>query len=87
MTLIGSCLCSRVRCDPFYIGALGSKRTHEKRTALLRERGFGDADIARIKAPIGIFDKARDASSIALSVVADIAAAKSRALQASLWDR
>lgn len=70
-----------LRSDPFYIGALGSKRTHEKRTALLRRHGFENTDIARIKAPIGIFDKARDASSIALSVVADIAAAKTLAAQ------
>lgn len=72
-----------LRSDPFYIGALGSRRTHEKRTALLRKHGFGDADIARIKAPIGIFGKARDASSIALSVVADIGAARTWAQQAS----
>jgi len=71
-----------LRSNPFYIGALGSRRTHEKRIALLREHGFEDADIARIKAPIGIFDKARDASSIALSVVADIAAARSHGQQA-----
>lgn len=74
-----------LRSNPFYVGALGSRRTHEKRIALLREHGFEDMDIARIKAPIGIFDKARDASSIALSVVADIAAAKTRVRQASLW--
>jgi len=71
-----------LRSNPFYIGALGSRRTHEKRIALLREHGFEDTDIARIKAPIGIFDKARDASSIALSVVADIAAARSCGQQA-----
>ncbi|MEH0295524.1 XdhC family protein [Agrobacterium sp. CCNWLW71] len=70
-----------LRSNPFYIGALGSRRTHQKRSALLRKHGFKDADIARIKAPIGIFDKARDASSIALSVVADIAAAKTLAAQ------
>lgn len=67
--------------DSFYIGALGSRRTHEKRIALLRKHGFDDADIARIKAPIGIFDKARDASSIALSVIADIAATRTLAQQ------
>ncbi|WP_338811398.1 XdhC family protein (plasmid) [Agrobacterium leguminum] len=72
-----------LRSDSFYIGALGSRRTHEKRTALLRKHGFGDVDIARIKAPIGIFDKAKDASSVALSVVADIAAASARAQQAA----
>lgn len=59
----------------FYIGALGSRRTHEKRRSALRGLGYADLEIARIKAPIGIFDKARNASSLALSVVADIAAA------------
>lgn len=60
----------------FYIGALGSRRTHTKRCAALRDLGHGDDEIARIKAPIGIFDRARDAASIALSVIADIAAAR-----------
>ena len=45
---------------------------------LLRARGHGDAALARIKAPIGIFDKARDSHALALSVVADIAAARLR---------
>ncbi|AKE94030.1 XdhC family protein [Cronobacter sakazakii] len=61
---------------PFYIGALGSQRTHAARTVALRERGFSEQDIARIKAPIGIFPKARDAQSLALSILADIAAAR-----------
>ncbi|EPU0989573.1 XdhC family protein [Cronobacter turicensis] len=61
---------------PFYIGALGSQRTHAARTAALRERGFGEQDIARIKAPIGIFPQARDAQSLALSILADVAAAR-----------
>ncbi|EOV9649129.1 XdhC family protein [Cronobacter malonaticus] len=61
---------------PFYIGALGSQRTHAARTAALRERGFSEQDIARIKAPIGIFPKARDAQSLALSILADVAAAR-----------
>lgn len=57
----------------FYIGALGSRRTHAKRCEALRGRGHGEDDLARIKAPIGIFDKARDVNALALSVVADIA--------------
>jgi xanthine dehydrogenase accessory factor len=61
---------------PFYIGALGSHRTHQKRCDALRNLGYDDADIARIKAPIGVFGKARDSRSLALSVVADIAAAR-----------
>ena len=62
----------------FYIGALGSSRTNAKRSEALRHRGYTDTEIARIKAPIGIFDKARDAPSIALSVVADIASVAAR---------
>ncbi|WP_051000042.1 XdhC family protein [Sinorhizobium fredii] len=58
----------------FYIGALGSERTHRRRCDELRRRGFSEASIARIKAPIGLFPKARDAGSLALSVLADIAA-------------
>ncbi|WP_027997169.1 XdhC family protein [Sinorhizobium arboris] len=57
----------------FYIGALGSRRTHARRCEALCQRGHDEATLARIKAPIGIFDRARDAKSLALSVVADIA--------------
>jgi xanthine dehydrogenase accessory factor len=66
-----------LRKPAFYIGALGSRRTHGRRQERLLELGYSDQEISRIKAPIGIFDKARDASSLALSVVADIAAAAS----------
>jgi xanthine dehydrogenase accessory factor len=61
--------------SPFYIGALGSQRTHSQRVAALTLLGYLPSDISRVKAPIGIFEKARDASSIALSVMADIALA------------
>ncbi|RVH34189.1 XdhC family protein [Sinorhizobium meliloti] len=57
----------------FYIGALGSDRTHSRRCNELRRRGFSDASIARINAPIGLFPKARDARSLALSILADVA--------------
>lgn len=57
----------------FYIGALGSRRTHAKRCEALRRCGRDEHALARVKAPIGIFDKARDAPALALSVVADIA--------------
>lgn len=62
----------------FYIGALGSRRTHAKRCQILREHGRQDSLLARIKAPIGIFDKTRDARSLAVSVVADIVHARQR---------
>ncbi|MGO7591922.1 XdhC family protein [Rhizobium leguminosarum] len=60
----------------FYIGALGSTRTHRRRVERLRAMAFRKDDIARIKAPIGMFGPTRDATSLALSVLADIAAAR-----------
>ncbi|TBZ85601.1 hypothetical protein E0H61_06165 [Rhizobium leguminosarum bv. viciae] len=63
----------------FYIGALGSTRTHQKRVQHLKQRGYADSDIDRIKAPIGMFGPARDASSLALSVLADVAASRLKA--------
>lgn len=61
---------------PFYIGALGSRRTHRERVLKLTGLGWDERDIERIKAPIGIFPKARDAYSLALSILADIAATR-----------
>ncbi|KQS95530.1 XdhC family protein [Rhizobium sp. Leaf386] len=60
----------------FYIGALGSTRTHKRREDRLRKSGFDERDLARIKAPIGVFGPTRDASSLALSVLADLAATR-----------
>ncbi|TBY58825.1 XdhC family protein [Rhizobium leguminosarum bv. viciae] len=61
---------------PFYIGALGSLRTHGRRIMALADYGYSEADIDRIKAPIGIFGKAKSASSLALSIVADVVAVR-----------
>lgn len=60
----------------FYLGALGSTRTHRKRIERLRGLGFSEEDVARIKAPIGLFGPAREASSLAISVLADVAATR-----------
>ncbi|MBY3208177.1 XdhC family protein [Rhizobium laguerreae] len=57
----------------FYIGALGSMKTHSRRVELLTRSGFARTDIDRIKAPIGLFGPVRDSTSLALSVLADIA--------------
>ncbi|WP_421356145.1 XdhC family protein [Pseudocitrobacter faecalis] len=63
-------------CRPFYIGALGSERTHQRRKALLRKWGWTETEIARITAPIGLIPKARDSRTLALSVLADVANAR-----------
>ncbi|MFP3546633.1 XdhC family protein [Rhizobium sp. SIMBA_035] len=60
----------------FYIGALGSTRTHRRRIERLQSHGIPQKCFERIKAPIGLFGPTRDATSLALSVLADIAAAR-----------
>ncbi|WLP57488.1 XdhC family protein [Agrobacterium fabrum] len=60
----------------FYIGALGSTRTHRRRIEQLRSRGIPPKCVDRIKAPIGLFGPTRDGTSLALSVLADVAAAR-----------
>lgn len=59
--------------DAFFIGAMGSRRTHAKRCALLTERGLTAADIARVVGPIGLIEAARDPEMLALSTLAQIA--------------
>jgi xanthine dehydrogenase accessory factor len=60
--------------DCFYIGALGSKKTHARRVARLMEQGVSEADIARIHAPIGLSIGAVSPAEIALAVMAQITA-------------
>jgi len=65
-----------LRSQAFYIGALGSRRTHAKRVARLKDLGHGDDAIARIHAPVGLDIEAVTAPEIALSVMAEIVAAR-----------
>ncbi len=69
-------LSAALMSEGFYIGALGSTRTHRRRVDRLKALGYGDSDMHRIKAPIGVFGPARDSTSLALSVLADIAASR-----------
>lgn len=61
-----------LRSPAFYVGALGSKRTHAKRVERLKELGHDDAAIARIAAPVGLDIGALTAPEIALSIIAQI---------------
>ena len=61
-----------LRSGAFYVGALGSKRTHTGRLARLRERGFTDAELARIHGPIGLALGGRSPAEIAVSILAQI---------------
>ncbi len=61
-----------LRAPVFYLGCLGSTRTHAKRVDRLRAAGFADADIARIHAPIGADIGAKSPAEIAISILAQI---------------
>ncbi|MBF9038905.1 MAG: XdhC family protein [Paracoccaceae bacterium] len=61
-----------LRADVFYLGCLGSTRTHAKRVDRLAEAGFGAEDIARIHAPIGLNIGAMGPAEIAISIMAQI---------------
>ncbi|MCB5174155.1 XdhC family protein [Microvirga lenta] len=67
-------LSAALRSSCFYIGALGSRKTHERRTQRLMAAGFTDADIARIHAPIGLDIGAVSPAEIAVSILAEIIA-------------
>tara|TARA_Y100000590_G_scaffold259394_1_gene291295 strand:- start:3798 stop:4478 length:681 start_codon:yes stop_codon:yes gene_type:complete len=56
----------------FYIGALGSKKTHANRCARLKESGFSDKQINKIFGPIGIKIGGKSAPEIALSIIAQL---------------
>lgn len=57
--------------DVFYIGALGSRRTHERRVARLTEAGLG-ALVSRIHSPIGLDLGGRSPAEIAVSILAEV---------------
>ena len=61
-----------LRSEAFYVGALGSRRSHGARCRRLRERGFGAADLARVHGPIGLDIGAQSPAEIAVSILAEI---------------
>jgi len=61
-----------LRAPVFYIGALGSKKTHSARLQRLGEAGFSDVELARICGPIGLAIGAKSPAEIAVAVLAQI---------------
>ena len=64
-----------LKSQSFYIGALGSRKTHSKRIERMQAEGFSDANITRIRAPIGLPIGAISPAEIALSILGEITAA------------
>ena len=65
-------LIAALRSNCFYIGALGSKKNHAGRLARLRQHGFSDSDLARIRGPVGLAIGARSPAEIAISILAEM---------------
>ena len=66
-----------LRSSARYIGAIGSRSTHERRKEQLREQGFTDADLCRIHSPIGLDIGSRTPEEIAVSILAEILSVRS----------
>ncbi len=61
-----------LRADVFYVGALGSKRTHAARVDRMTAQGFAPAQIARIHGPVGLDIGATNPAEIAVSIMAEM---------------
>jgi xanthine dehydrogenase accessory factor len=71
-------LLSALQAGCFYVGALGSRKTHGKRVERLLRQGAASAEIERIHAPIGVDIGAQSPAEIAVAILAEIIAALRR---------
>jgi xanthine dehydrogenase accessory factor len=69
-----------LRSPAFYVGALGSRKTHEKRRKRLLDRGLTEEELSRLHAPVGLDIGSRSPEEIALSVMAEILAVRNRVM-------
>jgi xanthine dehydrogenase accessory factor len=73
---------SALKSDVFYIGALGSRKTHAKRKERLAEAGISDEQFARIHGPVGLNIGAKSPAEIAVSILGQIVEVRARRLEA-----
>ena len=77
---------SALETEVGYLGAMGSRRTHEERSVRLKEAGVDDAGLARVMAPIGLDIGARTPEETAISICAEIIAMRTGRVAPSLRD-
>jgi xanthine dehydrogenase accessory factor len=61
-----------LRSDAFFIGCLGSKKTHASRLRRLSKAGFSEAELQRVRGPVGLPIGSRSPAEIAISVLAEV---------------
>jgi xanthine dehydrogenase accessory factor len=71
-----------LKSDVFYIGALGSRRTHAKRKERLAEAGITDEMFARVHGPVGLNIGAKSPAEIAVSILGQIVEVRARRIEA-----
>jgi xanthine dehydrogenase accessory factor len=71
-----------LKSDAFYVGALGSRRTHAKRKERLVEAGITDEQFARVHGPVGLNIGAKSPAEIAVSILGQIIEMRARRLEA-----
>ena len=71
-----------LKSDAFYVGALGSRRTHAKRKERLVEAGITDEQFARVHGPVGLNIGAKSPAEIAVSILGQIVEVRARRLEA-----
>lgn len=70
-----------------FVGAMGSRRTHDDRVARLRERGIDDSQLARLSSPIGLDLGGRTPEEIAIAIIAEIISLREGGTGRPLRDR
>jgi len=71
-----------LKSDVFYIGALGSRRTHAKRKDRLAEAGISEEQFTRVHGPVGLNIGAKSPAEIAISILSQIVEVRARRLEA-----
>lgn len=72
-------LCAALSSEAFYVGALGSRKSHARRLERLAVAGFGERALARIHAPVGLDLGGREATEIAVAILAEVVHARNDA--------
>jgi xanthine dehydrogenase accessory factor len=76
-----------LKSEAFYIGALGSRKTHASRLTRLKALGFDEAALGRIHGPVGLSINAESPAEIAVSIMAQITAVRRQPPEAGSRDR